>query len=84
LTIAATGDPDALASALEVFQSKALPDRQFSYRQLKESVASHSHNLLLKERIVRLREGPNRTGRDNQVGLWLTLLAVVFVCYRVV
>ncbi|MBA4372954.1 MAG: hypothetical protein C0402_08825 [Thermodesulfovibrio sp.] len=66
ITVSLTGQPDALISALSAFYyypEPGQPDAQEgSLTQMKERVESHSHNLVLDERIEKLQQELN-TGR---------------------
>ncbi len=84
ITISMTGDPQALVSALSAFyyHPEELSDK---LSQMKEQVESHSHNLLLDERIRNLTE--DRYQKNEQF-VWpqylLTLSAILLLGYRVV
>lgn len=84
ITISKTGNPQALISALSAFyyHPEELPGK---LSQMKEHVESHSHNLLLNERIRNLTE--NRYQNSAQFVLpqyLLTLAAILLVGYGVV
>jgi hypothetical protein len=84
ITLSMTGDPQALVSALSFFyyHPEDLPGR---LSQMKEQVESHSHNLLLDERIRNLTEG--RYQNNTRFG-WpqylLTMSAILLIGYGVV
>lgn len=85
LTVAATRDPEALASVLALFFAPESKGEKQNSRALPERVAFSSHNLLLRERIERLKEG--RAGPLETAG-WvpfgLTVLSIVVLCFWVV
>jgi len=84
ITISATGDPQSLISALSAFyyHPEELPGR---LSQMKEQVESHSHNLLLDERIINLREGRYQNSeRFSWMQYLLTLSAILLFGYGVV
>ena len=47
-------------------------------------VQPESHNLLLEERILRLRDHRHNAQHSNGFGFWVTLLTGVGICYLVV
>jgi Zn-dependent protease with chaperone function len=84
ITISMTGDPQALISALSTFyyHPEELPGR---LSQMKEQVESHSHNLLLDERIKNLTEGRYQSsGQFGWTQYLLTLSAILLFGYGVV
>lgn len=84
MTTAVTGDPDTLASTLELFYTEVPSREQGGYSGLKGLVENSSHNLLLEERVLRLRDGnPNET-HPPALGFWMTLLTATGICYLVV
>jgi beta-lactamase regulating signal transducer with metallopeptidase domain len=84
ITLSMTSNPQALISALSAFyyHPEDLPGR---LSQIKEQVESHSHNLLLNERIKNLTEG--RYQNNARFGLpqyLLTMSAILLIGYGVV
>jgi Zn-dependent protease with chaperone function len=85
ITISMTRDPQALISALSAFffHPEDLPPGKLS--QMKEQVESHSHNLILNERIRNLSEDRyQNSGRFIWLQYLLTLSAILLVGYGVV
>jgi len=84
ITISMTRDPQALISALSAFYYHP-EDQSGKISRMKEQVESHSHNLLLDERIRNLNEG--RYQKSEQF-VWpqylLTLSAILLLGYGVV
>ena len=84
ITMSMTSDPQALISALSAFYYHP-EDLSGKLSQVKEQVESHSHNLLLDERIRNLAEDRYR---KNERFAWpqylLTLSAILLFGYRVV
>lgn len=84
ITLSMTSNPQALISALSAFYYHPgdLPGR---LSQMKEQVESHSHNLLLNERIKNLTEG--RYQHNTRFG-WpqyvLSMSAILLIGYGVV
>lgn len=84
ITISMTRNPQALISALSAFyyHPEELPGR---LSQMKEQVESHSHNLLLNERIRNLTEDRYRNSTQFVLPQYLlTLSAILLVGYGVV
>ncbi len=84
ITISVTKDPQALIGALSAFFY--YPEEQSGkIAQMKEQVESHSHNLLLRERIKNLSNG---LYHDSGKFIWpqylLTLFAILLLGYWVV
>lgn len=85
LTVSITGNPEALASALEKFYLKLPPKGRFSLAASRESLSLSSHNLLIRERVERLLKGEG--GAPAGFPLFpfiLTAGAAVIVCFGVV
>lgn len=84
ITIAKTGNPEALIRAISAFCHK--PEGQSdSLSQMKERIEVHSHNLLLEERMSRLREiQDSGESRFNWFQFGLTAAATLLMGYLVV
>ena len=84
ITMSVTRDPQALISALSAFYVRP-EDLPGKLSQIKDQVESHSHNLLLDERIRNLTGGRYR---NNSPFGWpqflLTLIAIMVIGYGVV
>ncbi len=84
ITVARTGNVEALITALAAFFCRRHDD-QAEISHIKERIELHSHNLLLEERIRRLRElaetGPDRF---RWVPFLMTAAAILVIGYLVV
>lgn len=81
ITVRLTGAPDKLASALQSFLTR----RTAASASFRELVEDRSHDLLLKDRIARLKRGAIGNGRPFPwAELLVTAAAVLAVCYFVV
>lgn len=85
LTVSLTKKPDALISALMVFYSYPKEDKISNISMVKDIIESHSHNLLLKERIMWLKE---RRIADSPGFGWVkyifTIIVIIIINYMVV
>jgi hypothetical protein len=82
ITISLTNAPLVLASTLKVFyssHSEFFPGDFGGVKALQEGMESHSHNLLLKERIARLESEKGYTDKKFEWGKFLLTTAVVVV-----
>jgi hypothetical protein len=81
ITVRLTGAPEKLASVLQSFLAR----RTAASASFRELVEDRSHDLLLKDRIARLKRGTIGNGRPFPwAELLLTAAAVLAVCYFVV
>lgn len=82
ITVSLTERPDVLASALKVFYSSHREMKASLYGKLssmKDEIESHSHNIMLKERITRLESGRLDEGRTFEKGKFLITIGVIIV-----
>jgi beta-lactamase regulating signal transducer with metallopeptidase domain len=85
ITISMTRHSQALISALSAFYYHPDEELPGKLSQMKEQVESHSHNLLLDERIRNLTEDRYRNStRFVLTQYLLTLSAILLVGYGVV
>lgn len=85
LTVSVTGNPQALASALEAFYLEMPSGNHFSLAGFRKTLEHSSHNLLLRERVARFKEGRHSAPSGfHWIPFFLTLVSVLAVCYRVV
>ena len=82
ITVSKTKDPAALIGAISSFYYH--PAETEGLSQMKERIESHSHNLLLDERIARLREiGHEGPERFRWVPFLLTASVILVMGYLV-
>ncbi|TAL25016.1 MAG: hypothetical protein EPN94_06110 [Nitrospirae bacterium] len=85
ITVSLTKKPDALASAISAFHSHPKEDKAARLSGVKETIESHSHNLLLKERVLRIQErGVAESPEFGWVKFILTTLIILKINYMVV
>jgi Zn-dependent protease with chaperone function len=86
LAVSVTGNPKALAGALEKFYQKPAEAPSLDRQKLTaftSSLEEHSYNLHLESRIKRLREGPSKP-ENGLVPLIAALLAIAVLNYFIV
>jgi Zn-dependent protease with chaperone function len=85
ITVSITKDPKALASALAAFYSDVSVKDAQDFSALKDVIQSSSHNLLLEERISRLKyQNPLDLSPFQWGGFILTRVSVLIISYLVV
>ncbi len=85
ITVSITGDPNGLASALNVFSLDQPRKGSLRLSDLSDAIENSSHNLLLGERISRLESiNPAEHVRAGWGAYALTMLATVLINYLVV
>ncbi len=85
ITVSLTKKPEALISAINAFYSHPEEDKGSRISVVKDTIESHSHNLLLKERIVKIQEkGIEDTPGFSWVKFILTTLIILKINYMVV
>lgn len=85
LTVSLTKKPDALISAISAFYSHPTEDKASKLSGVKEALESHSHNLLLKERVLGIQErGVAESPGFGWVKFILTTLIILNINYMVV
>lgn len=85
MTVALTGDPGALASALRIFCLDVPVKEDLKITEIPGAIENSSHNLLLQERITRLGRSDMLSYYEPRWGRYvLTLAAVVVLNYFVV
>lgn len=84
ITVRLTGAPQTLAGVLQRFMTQRT-GAQANATSFRELVEDRSHDLLLRDRIARLKRWANDNGRPFPwAELLLTATAVLAVCYFVV
>ncbi len=85
MTVSVTGNPSALASALQTFYVELPEVGRRGLSAIKSRIESSSHNLMISERIARLEGGagiePSRIGWG---AFAITLVSILAIGYRVV
>jgi beta-lactamase regulating signal transducer with metallopeptidase domain len=85
ITLSITNDPEALASALSAFYSEYENMDTFNFSELKNAIENSSHNILLKERILRLENKYDLESSKFQWGKFIvTCLSIFIISYLVV
>lgn len=85
ITVSLTKKPDALVSALRVFYSYPKKDNISKLSLIKDVIETHSHNLLLKERIMRIQErGIEEMPRFGWKRYILIIIVILKINYMVV
>jgi len=83
-TVSLTRKPDALISAIKTFYSHPKEDKAARILLVKDIIESHSHNLLLKERIMRIRKGIINSPGFGWGKYILTIVVILKINYMVV
>lgn len=85
ITVSLTKKPEALISAINAFYSHPKEDEGSKISVMKDTIESHSHNLLLKERISKIQEkGIADTPGFGWVKFILTTVIILKINYMVV
>lgn len=80
ITVSVTKKPDALTSALKVFYSHPKEDKASKISVAKDIIESHSHNLLLKERILKIEE---KGIGDNPKFGWGKYILIIIIILKI-
>jgi Zn-dependent protease with chaperone function len=85
ITVSFTKKPEALISAINAFYSHPQEDKGSKISVVKDTIESHSHNLLLQERIIKIQEkGIADTPGFGWVKFILTTVIILKINYMVV
>lgn len=85
ITVSITKKPEALIAAINAFYSHQKEDEGPKISVVKDTIEIHSHNLLLKERIVKIQEkGIEDASGFGWVKFILTVIIILKINYMVV